>query len=351
MTETLEGVALRPMDCEDRWAWVFRVWLLVGLAWIVQARARLQENPGGSVPGEGWLRDHAAALDVSPRLLALAIAVSEGREPLLAPAGSQAGAGTESEALAVPAAFALLAFPPFLHRVLLRAILRRCLFLLDDKGQASFGKLAVKVVRPILRKLRAALCERTEGASDAAAFVRDEVARLRKALVRVLAVVVVSQRERWLGPDAAERLPVNVLVRLVRAEAADRASALEKVRGAVSRKLSLTRICEALKDGLRAPSSSKPRNPTTVVARQQQELVDGIEVLDESTRAAGLALAWFAVPLSLLPGRAARSDSRLTPWRPDQDWWRLACACTARVGHQLIPALRDRLWPIQAAGS
>jgi len=351
MTETLEGVALRPMDCEDRWAWVFRVWVLVGLAWIVQARARLNGNPEGSVPAEGWLRDHAAALDVPPRLLALAIAVSEGREPLLAPAGSQVVSGAESKALAVPAAFALVAFPPLFHRVLLRAILRRCMFLLDDEGRASFGKLSVKIVRPMLRELRASLRERAEGANNAAALVRDEVARLRKALVRVLAVVVVSQRGRWLGPDMAERLPVTVLVRLVRAEAAERASALEKARGAVSMSLSLTRICRALKHGLRAPSSSKPRNPTTVVARQQQDLVDQVEGMDEHMRSRGLAAAWVLVPTALLPGHTARTDARLTPWRPDQDWWRLACACTERVGHQLIPALRARLWPIQAAGS
>ncbi len=99
-------------------------------------------------------------------------------------------------------------------------------------------------------------------------------------------------------------------------------------------------------------SESQPAGPNRVtqVARRQSALVEQVEELDENTRAMGLALAWIAVPLTLIPGRAKRSDPRLFPWRPSKDWWRRDSAHTERVGDRMIPALRARLLPIKAAG-
>ena len=226
MTTELEEAVLRPVDCEDRWAWAFRVWVLVGLAWIARAKARLEGTPEDAQSSQAWSRDLARALGVSPRLLTRAIAVGEGREPLIRPRDGRGYFDCECEALALPAALALQFSQPQLREVLLRAILRRCLFLLGEQARPSFQTLSERIVRPILRALRAELTARAGEASRAAAAeLREEVARLRKALVRLLAVVVVGQRQYWLGPEIAERLPVTLLIPLIRAEVPERLTA------------------------------------------------------------------------------------------------------------------------------
>lgn len=347
----MERAVQRPMDPENRWAWVFQVWVLVGLAWIVRAKARQEGLPEDVQPSDVWKRDLAVALGVSTQLLNRAIAVGEGREPLLGSLGGLGSPFHECEALALPAVLALLLSQPQLREVLLRAILRRCLFLLGEQARPSFQTLSERIVRPMVRALRAELAARAGNVSAAAAAeIRDETARLRKALVRVLAVVVVGQRQHWLGPDLAECLPVTLLVPLIQAEASVRTRALERVRGALEKSLPVERIRRALKEGLGSPGSPKPRNPITEQCKQQQEFAAELDGLDGRLRQGGLAVTVLLVPTALVPGRAERSDARLHPWRPTKEWWRLAGAHTERVQRELIPALHNWLWPILAAG-
>ncbi len=306
MREDLEAAALLPVCCQDRWAWLFQLWVLAGLAWLIRAKGRHEQTSKGSHGGKDWLHEQSVAIGVSPAMLLQAFALSEGRVPLLVGTEELVDEDSECAVLATQAALALLDLPPAMHMVVLRIIMRRWVVLADGEDDASFQTLSDRIVKPVLCELRAALLERAGAAGDVAADICDEVARLRKALVRILAVAVASQSGTWLGPDLAERLPVTALVPLLRAGPARRTQALVQARRAASKCLSITRIRRALEDGLEPPVERRPRNPITEQARQQRKLVSQLEVLEERAQAAGLAVTPLLVPTALLPARANR---------------------------------------------
>ena len=350
MTTELGEAVLRPVDCEDRWAWAFRVWVLVGLAWIVRAKVQHEGRPVDALSSDIIMREFAAALRVPTPMLARAIAISEGRVRLLASRDGEGPLDAECEALALPAALALQISQPLLRGVLLRAILGRCVFLLGEQSCPSFQTLSDRIVRPMLRALRAELTVRARECGETMAEVGAEVARQRKALLRVLASVVVRQRVHELGLAVVESMPVALRVAFIRADPAQRALAIERAKKVLTKSLSVSRVCTALKKGLGAPGPSRPRNPITEQARKQQALADEIEQLDKRARAMNPAAALMLVPLALFPRHSEEGVSRLHPWSPAEDWWRRACALTERVRRELIPALAAKLWPIQAVG-
>jgi len=353
---------------KDRWAWAYRVWCSAGLVLLASALARFHRQASDPERGEAWPLDTCERLGVTPQRMAQAVAVSEGRAHLLPTAGGWTDNVGEAKTLVVSVAFLLRALPPCLRVVVLPVVLRRLVCLLPDASMLGFEHLRISVTKPVTEVLRVMLRERTRperggegGASATAAEVHDEVVRLGKVLGRALAVAMAG---RWaqLGPSLACLFPVDTLAQLVRADRDTRSDIVTWIRSAAAEGLSPERIRVRSKrlfavvleevgapDDAREPYSGP--SLTTLEARRQRLVVAQADDLDESTRAAGLTLAWVAVPLSLLPGCADRSDSRLIPWRPGADWWRRARAHTERAGDRVIPALRARLWPIQAAGS